>query len=58
MTHWLYIIVLWADFSQPRPVPFPTLQACEQAKRAVLNDDSRHPAFRKSLIITCSPVKP
>jgi hypothetical protein len=42
---WLYIIILWSDIAQPRPVPFPTMQACRAAAQQIKDEQAR---FRTS----------
>lgn len=59
-TTWLYIIVLWAGFSQPRPIPYQSPKACEQAKASIVaaQGSFRTGAFMSGFIVKCSPEHP
>jgi hypothetical protein len=57
---WLYIIILWADMAQPRPVPFPTMQACRQAAQKIRDeqDNFRNGSFMGSISFYCVSTPP
>jgi hypothetical protein len=60
MTTWLYIIIVWADMAQPRPVPFPTMQACQKAAQQIKDtqSDFRTRQFMRGLHFYCVSTPP